>query len=70
MVRLVKCYKKANLIQREYKIQVKNVELKERIIEVLSNVNWKEEFKLYAPILRIKQYHIIEVLKKYIPKIK
>ena len=53
----------------EYKIQIKNLELKEKIIEVLSNIDWKKELNFIA-MLRIKQYNIIEVLKKYIPDIK
>lgn len=53
----------------EYKIIVNNLELKDKIIEVLSNINWKEELDFIA-MLRIKQYHIIDILKKYIPEIK
>lgn len=53
----------------EYKIQIKNKSLKPKIIEVLSNCDWKKELKFIA-MLRIKQYHIVEILKKYIPEIK
>jgi hypothetical protein len=53
----------------EYKIIVNNLELKDKIIEVLSNINWKKELDFIA-MLRIKQYHIIDILKKYIPEIK
>jgi hypothetical protein len=53
----------------EYKIQIKNNELKDKIIQILSTVNWKEELNFIA-MLRIKQYNIVEVLKKYIPEIK
>lgn len=53
----------------EYKIIVNNLELKDRIIEVLSNIDWKKELDFIA-MLRIKQYHIVDILKKYIPEIK
>jgi hypothetical protein len=53
----------------EYKIQIKNNELRDKIIQTLSTVNWKEELNFIA-MLRIKQYNIVEVLKKYIPEIK
>jgi hypothetical protein len=53
----------------EYKIQIKNNELKSEIIKVLSEIDWKKELNCIA-MLRIKQYHIISALKKYIPKIK
>ena len=53
----------------EYKIKIINKVLKERIIEVLNTVNWKEELNCIA-MLRIKQYHITQILKKYIPEIK
>ena len=53
----------------EYKIIVNNLELKDKVIDVLSNVNWKQELDFIA-MLRIKQYHIIDILKKYIPEIK
>jgi hypothetical protein len=53
----------------EYKIIVNNLELKDSIIEVLSNIDWKKELDFIA-MLRIKQYHIVDILKKYIPEIK
>lgn len=52
----------------EYKIQIHNSELKPKIIKVLSEVDWKEEIKSTA-MLRIKQYHIIQVLQKYVDTI-
>lgn len=52
----------------EYKIKINNEELKDKIIEVLSNVDWKKEIN-YTSMCGIKKYHIINVLKKYIPDI-
>ena len=52
----------------EYKITIHNEKLKNRIIEVLSNTDWKKELKTIA-MLKIKQYHIYNLLKKEIPEI-
>jgi len=52
----------------EYKIYIHNEKLKDRIIEVLSNTNWKKELKIIA-MMRIKNYHIYNVLKREIPEI-
>ena len=52
----------------EYKIIIHNEKLKNKIISVLENINWKEEIKAIA-MRRIKQYQIYEILKKYIPEI-
>ena len=53
----------------EYKIIIHNKELKDDIINLLSTIKWKDEIDSVA-MRRIKQYHIIQVLKKYIPNIK
>jgi predicted RNA methylase len=53
----------------EYKIKIYNEELKEDVINVLTNTDWKKEINSTA-MRRIKQSHIIDVLKKYIPNIK
>lgn len=53
----------------EYKIKIHNEDLKSEIINVLTNIDWKKELNSTA-MCRIKQYQIIEVLKKYIPIIK
>lgn len=53
----------------EYKIKIHNKELKDEIIKVLSNINWKSELNSTA-MCRIKQYHIIDILKKNIKDIK
>lgn len=52
----------------EYKIKINNEELKNEIINILSKVNWREEINNTA-MCSIKKYHIIDVLKKYIPNI-
>lgn len=52
----------------EYKIFIHNDKLKDRIIEVISTTDWKKELKTIA-MLKIKQYHIYNVLKREIPDI-
>ena len=52
----------------EYKIIINNKILKEQIKNVILNYDWSKEIKHIA-MKRIKQYHIIEVLQKYIPNI-
>ena len=52
----------------EYKIIVLNDELKDKVVECLSNVNWHKELNKIA-MLKIQQFHIHNVLKKYIPEI-
>ena len=51
----------------EYKIQIKE-EFKERVIGILCSVDWKKELNCIA-MMRIKQYHIIDILKREIPDI-
>ncbi len=53
----------------EYKIIINNAELKNEIIKVLSNVNWHKELDCIA-MLKIQQFHIYNVLRKYIPNIR
>lgn len=53
----------------EYKIKIHNEKLKDEIINILSNINWKSELNSTA-MCRIKQYHIIDILKKNIKDIK
>ena len=52
----------------EYKITIHNEELKDKIIDVLSNANWHKELKVIA-MLRVKHYHIYNLLKREIPEI-
>ena len=53
----------------EYKIKIYNESLKKEIINVLTNTDWKKELNSTA-MCRIKQYHIVDILKKYIKDIK
>lgn len=53
----------------EYKIKINNADLKDKIIKVICEFDWKEYIKGIA-MRRIMQYHIIEVLKNEIPEIK
>jgi predicted RNA methylase len=53
----------------EYKIKIYNKAIKDDVINVLSNINWHDEINSTA-MLKIQQFHIINVLKKYIPNIK
>ena len=52
----------------EYKIKIHNLELKDKIIEVLNKVDWKKELN-YIAMLKIQQFHIYELLKREIPEI-
>lgn len=53
----------------EYKIKINNVQLKENIIEVLSNFDWQSYLHCIA-MRKIQQFHICDVLKQQIPNIK
>lgn len=53
----------------EYKIKVNNNELKDKVIVVLSTFNWDDYLNCIA-MKCIRQFHIIDVLKKNIPEIK
>ena len=53
----------------EYKIKVNNPQLKDKIVDVLTNFDWKKYLNCIA-MLKIQQHHIVQVLKKYIPEIK
>ena len=52
----------------EYKIKIHNEALKDKIITVLTNTDWKKELNSTA-MCRIKQYHLIDILKREIPEI-
>ena len=47
----------------EYKIKIHNLELKDKIIEVLNKVDWKKELN-YIAMLKIQQFHIYKLLKR------
>ena len=51
----------------EYKIKITE-EFRTDVINVLNSVNWFEELNCIA-MLKIQQFHIVNVLKKYIPNI-
>jgi hypothetical protein len=53
----------------EYKIKINNNNIKQQVIEILSTFDWKEYLNCIA-MRKIQQFHIIDVLKKEIPKIK
>ena len=52
----------------EYKILIKNQNIKDSVIEVLSSVNWHDELNKIA-MLKIQQFHIVNLLKREIPEI-
>mgnify|MGYP002552145899 CR=1 FL=1 len=52
----------------EYKIIIHNQELKPKILEILHNVDWKQELNKIA-MIRIKQYDIVNLLKREIPEL-
>lgn len=64
-----KILKEGEHYSAEYKIIINNDEIREEVIKVLHNVNWHEELNKIA-MLKIQQFHIYEVLKKYISEIK
>lgn len=51
----------------EYKIKINNEKLKPKIIDVICNFDWRKYIKGIA-MRRIKQYHIINVLKMQFQK--
>lgn len=53
----------------EYKIKINNEALKDKIVNVLSNFNWKKYLNCIA-MRKIQQFHIVDVLQKKIPEIK
>lgn len=53
----------------EYKIKIHNEALKDKIITVLTNTDWKKELNSTA-MCSIKQYHIIDILKREIEEIR
>ena len=64
-----KILKEGENYSSEYKIIIHNKELKDDIVNLLSTIKWDDEINSSA-MRCIKQYHIIQVLKKYIPNIK
>lgn len=53
----------------EYKIKINNADLKDKILDVLNNFDWKCYLNCIA-MRKIQQFHIVDVLRKEIPEIK
>ena len=53
----------------EYKIKINNSLKREEIIKVLSTFNWKEHLNCIA-MMKIQQFHIIDVLMQNVKGIK
>ncbi|MFR2888772.1 MAG: hypothetical protein ACLTDM_11295 [Clostridium butyricum] len=53
----------------EYKIVIHNKNLKEEILNFFNTIDWKKELNSTA-MKKIQQFHIIQLLKKYIKDIK
>jgi len=62
-----KILKKGENYSAEYKLKI-DPKYREEAIKVLSNINWFDELNCIA-MLKIQQFHIVNVLKKYIPNI-
>lgn len=64
-----KILKDSETYRGEYKIKIHNEALKDKIIDVLTNIDWKKELNT-TTIPSIYQYHIINVLKREVEGIK
>lgn len=53
----------------EYKIKINNELIKEQIVKTLTEFDWKNYIKGVA-MKKIQQFHIVNILKTYIPEIK
>lgn len=53
----------------EYKIKVHNGKLRDKVVNVLTEFDWKKYLNCIA-MRKIQQFHIIDVLSKAIPEIK
>lgn len=53
----------------EYKIKIHNKALKDKVIAVLTNIDWEKEVNSTA-MCKIEQYHIIDVLKREVEGIR
>lgn len=63
-----KTYMNEGQYSAEYKIKINNDDLKDEIIDVVKNTNWKERLNCIA-MLKIQQFHIIDLLREKIPSI-
>ena len=66
--RTCKILKDGEKYSAEYKIKI-DEEYKKQVIDVLKSVNLVDELKC-TTMLKIQQFHIINILRKYIPNIK
>ena len=63
-----KILSEGEIYSAEYKIKIHNDDLREKIIDVLTNADWSRELNsTTAP--KIQQYHMINLLKREIPEI-
>lgn len=62
-----KILKEGENYSAEYKIKITD-EYREEVRRILTNINWFDELNCIA-MLKIQQFHIIKILKKYIPNI-
>lgn len=63
-----KILSEGEIYSAEYKIKIHNDDLREKIIDVLTNADWSRELNsTTAP--KIQQFHIINLLKREIPEI-
>jgi len=53
----------------EFKIKILNNSLKDKIIAFFETIDWKKELN-YIAMFRMKQFELVNTLRKYIPEIK
>ena len=53
---------------KEFLIDINNENLKEKIIEVIKNANWKKEYVMASPY-SLTKWQVVKYLKKMIPEI-
>ena len=64
-----KILKEGENYSSEYKIKIHNEDLKDKILDILFNTDWKKEITP-TTLCGLCKHHIIEVLKRNIPEIK
>lgn len=62
-----KILKDGETYSAEYKLQI-DLEFRKNVIDLLSNINWWDELNCIA-MLKIQQFHIINILKRHIQNI-
>ena len=63
-----KILKEGENYSSEYKIKIHNEDLKDKIVDILFNTDWKKEITP-TTLCGLCKHHIIEVLKRNIPEI-